>query len=63
MPEITVSANLANVKERDPNKILGTIDLLVIDEEGEVHIMDYKVSAKEYNDTSSAKKRTYMFQM
>lgn len=63
MPEITVSANLANIKEGDPNKILGTIDLLVIDEEGEVHIMDYKVSAKEYNDTSSAKKRTYMFQM
>jgi hypothetical protein len=37
------------------------IDLLVIDEEGNAHIIDYKVSSKPYGKFSEPKKLAYTY--
>lgn len=62
-PEITVSADLNHEYEnRDDLKVLGRLDLLVIDENGVPHIFDYKTSPKNYIDYASAKKLTFTYQ-
>lgn len=62
-PEITVSADLNHEYEgRDDLKVLGRLDLLVIDENGIPHIFDYKTSPKSYIDYASAKKLTFTYQ-
>ena len=56
-PEFTVSAKL-----EDDRSILGRIDLVVIDERGIPHIIDFKTSPKAYNDYNRAKVRTFYYQ-
>ncbi len=41
----------------------GIIDLLVVDENGYVHIVDYKTSPKSYDQYASAKKRAFTLQL
>lgn len=44
-------------------KLLGIIDLLVVDSEGQVHIYDYKTSDKAHVDFKSTKKLTFDYQL
>lgn len=46
-----------------PLDVLGQIDLLVIDDDCNVGIFDYKCSPKLYSEFDSAKKRTFMYQL
>jgi hypothetical protein len=46
---------------RDDLSVLGRLDLLVIDEDGIPHIMDYKTSPKNYDDFVEAKKLTFTY--
>ena len=63
-PEITVSAKLNHEYEgRDDLNVLGRLDLLVIDEKGVPHIMDYKTSPKSYDNFNSAKRLTFTYQL
>lgn len=63
-PEITVSAKLNHEYEgRDDLSVLGRLDLLVIDENGIPHIMDYKTSPKDYDHFAEAKKLTFTYQL
>jgi hypothetical protein len=56
-PEFTVSTELD-----DGRSILGRIDLVVVDENGIPHIVDFKTSPKAYNKFNSAKVRTFYYQ-
>ena len=56
-PEFTVSTEL-----EDGRSILGRIDLVVVDNKGVPHIIDFKTSPKSYNDYNKAKVRTFYYQ-
>jgi len=56
-PEFTVSTEL-----EDGRSILGRIDLVVIDEQGTPHIIDFKTSPKPYHKFNTAKVRTFYYQ-
>lgn len=64
-PEITISAQLNKemADKKGHDKLLGRIDLLVIDEQGTAHIIDFKVSPKKYSDYNSAKELAYIYQL
>lgn len=59
--EIRVTGD--TTKEYNPLKVLGQLDLIVIDDDGNIEIFDYKCSPKEYSQFDSAKKRTFMYQL
>lgn len=44
-------------------RIYGIVDLLVIDEKGIPHLIDYKTSTKHYDDFHSTKKLAYTYQL
>jgi ATP-dependent exoDNAse (exonuclease V) beta subunit len=44
-------------------RIYGIIDLLVIDENGVPHLLDFKTSTKSYNDFHDTKKLAYTYQL
>lgn len=52
-----------NETTKGVNKILGRIDLIVIDSKGNTHIIDYKTSPKPYVDYNSAKTLGYTYQL
>ena len=60
-PELKISGDL-DVPTAEYKTLVGSIDLLVIDGDGNAHIFDYKTSPKEYVDYNSAKVRTFMYQ-
>lgn len=63
-PEITLSSELSKEYEgRDDLKLLGRIDLMVIDKNGVPHIIDYKTSPKPYEKYSSAKVLGFTYQL
>ena len=63
-PELAVSTKLTSPYEGNPNtKVLGRIDLLVIDSKGVPHVIDYKTSPKYYDDYSNPKITTFTYQM
>lgn len=45
------------------SKVIGVVDLLVIDAEGNTHIYDFKASYKEPRTWHTAKRRTYYYQL
>lgn len=64
-PEFKVSA-MTTYKEEDgsPIKLSGSIDLLVVDDEGGLHVIDYKTSTRNYGDPKhTAKQLTYNYQI
>ena len=61
-PEFTISGKVNNPTDNSEKTLLGMIDLLVIDEEGNAHIIDYKVSSKPYGKFSEPKKLAYTYQ-
>lgn len=62
-PEFTISGKIAQEIEGKGDTILGMIDLLVIDNKGNAHIIDYKTSPKSYSKFSDAKKLTFSYQL
>lgn len=46
-----------------PLRVLGQIDLLVMDDDGNVDIYDYKCSTKDYSEFDTAKQRTFLYQL
>lgn len=70
LPEVAVSGTTSQIGESgNPNKLLGVIDLLVIDGRGNAHIIDYKTSPRPYVGTASeagydsAKILTFKYQL
>jgi RecB family exonuclease len=63
-PEFTISSQLSKeFNGRDNLQLLGRIDLLVIDKDGNPQIVDYKTSPKIYDDYSAAKKLGFSYQL
>lgn len=62
-PEYVISGKANKEVEGKGDTILGKIDLLVIDEQGNAHVIDYKTSPKAYSDYSPAKKLAYTYQI
>lgn len=60
-PEFIISDEITKQGKKQADKIIGKIDLLVIDAEGKIHIVDYKTSIK--NSVDSAKELTYKYQL
>lgn len=59
-PELKIKGETA---EGTPQQLVGSIDLLVIDNAGNSYIFDFKTSPKQYDDYDSAKIRTFMYQL
>lgn len=43
--------------------VIGKLDMIVITEDGSVHVVDYKCSQKNWNDYNPAKKNTFNYQL
>lgn len=63
-PEMTLSAKLNKEYEgRNDLELLGRVDLLILDENGIPHIIDYKTSPKPIEKYSSAKQLNFTYQL
>lgn len=63
-PEYAIAGETEMTDENGkPIKLLGIIDLLVVDHEGRPHIFDYKCSDKEEVDWHNTKIRTFDYQL
>lgn len=60
-PEFSVDGNA--IDEGTNTRLYGIIDLLIIDENGTAHILDYKTSIKEYGKFDPAKRAGYQYQL
>lgn len=60
-PEFIITDTVAKKGNLNTDKVLGKIDLLIIDPKGQLHIVDYKTSIK--STTNSAKELTYKYQL
>lgn len=61
LPEITIKG-MATLNNQ-LFKVIGRMDMVVIKPNGEVHIIDYKCSPKEYRNYNEAKKLTFNYQL
>lgn len=61
LPELTIRG--AAIINNQGLRLTGRIDLLVITPEGEINIIDYKCSPKEYSKYNDAKKLTFDYQL
>ena len=61
LPEITIKG-MATLNNQ-LFKVIGRMDMVVIKPDGEVHIIDYKCSPKEYRNYNEAKKLTFNYQL
>lgn len=62
-PEFAVTQDTNIMHNGAPTKLMGIIDLLIIDSSGKPHILDYKTSIHDYMDFSQAKKNAYSYQL
>lgn len=62
-PEFVISQDTNVVHGGSPTKLLGIIDLLIVDKEGKTHILDYKTSIHSYSEFSDPKKNAYSYQL
>ena len=60
-PEFQISSKLAQEVPEKGDTVMGIIDLLVVDREGNAHVIDYKASPKDSFD--SAKQRSFWYQL
>ena len=61
--EIAVAAPLTGPVDANQKHILGVIDLLVIDEVGNIHIFDFKTSPKTFEEYKGVKRNTFTYQL
>lgn len=61
-PEIAMTCDTM-VEVAGSSRIYGIVDLLVIDEKGIPHLIDYKTSTKPYNKFHPTKKSAYTYQL
>lgn len=62
-PEFPVTADTTYSENGEQKKLLGVIDLLVVDNNGKIHVFDYKFSNSEYSDWAKYKKIAYQYQL
>lgn len=60
-PELQITGDLHEVSS-GPKKLLGILDLVVVDQFGTPHIFDYKCSDKKYSEFYKAKQRSFWYQ-
>lgn len=60
-PEFQISTKLAEEVPEKGDTVLGIIDLLIVDSEGNAHVLDYKASPKD--SFNSAKERGFWYQL
>jgi RecB family exonuclease len=58
-PEFLISGE--GINSGKDIKLIGVIDLAVIDSSGKVHIIDYKTSVKKYEEFGPTKEISYMY--
>lgn len=63
MPEVALQTQLGYSNADGSDRLMGVLDLLIIDNQGNVHIIDYKTSPKPYKDYNSVKKETFYYQL
>lgn len=61
-PEFAITATTNQTVDTDTTQLYGIIDLLVMDNRGNYHIIDYKTSIHPFGEYSSAKELTYQYQ-
>jgi hypothetical protein len=61
-PEIAMTCETLEAIDGS-NRIYGIVDLLVIDEKGVPHLLDFKTSTKLYDDFHVTKKQAYTYQL
>ena len=62
-PEFAVTQDTNVMHNGAPTKLMGIIDLLIVDSSGKPHILDYKTSIHDYMDFNQAKKNAYSYQL
>lgn len=62
-PEFILSQNTNIMQNKEPETLLGIIDLLIVDKTGKLHILDYKTSVHSYLDFGQAKQTAYTYQL
>ena len=62
-PEFMVGQDTNVISKGKPTKLMGIIDLLIVDSSGKIHILDYKTSIHDYRDFTQAKKNSYSYQL
>ncbi len=62
-PEFVISGKTPNPIPGKGDTILGKIDLLVVDDKGNTHIIDYKTSPKPYEEYNAAKELAFTYQI
>ena len=62
-PEFVITQDTNTIHNGAPTKLMGVIDLLIIDNSGRPHILDYKTSVHDYIDFSQAKRNAYSYQL
>ena len=65
MAEQSIATEIPDFVNPDSGNInlIGNIDLTVITDDGDIHIIDYKTSPKAYSEYNDVKKRTYAYQL
>lgn len=61
-PEVNISGKMSLELNGGLNKLVGNIDIAVVDSKGTTHIFDYKTSPKQYIQYSSAKRLAFKYQ-
>ncbi len=63
-PEFVISTDTNNITlSNNPIKLLGKIDLLVLDKNGKVHVIDYKTSVHSYDKFAQPKRLSFTYQL
>lgn len=63
-PEMCLTSNnIINPTTGKTERLIGFLDLVVLDQNGQAHIIDYKTSIKDYNDFGSVKHKAIRYQL
>lgn len=55
--------DLTHTEEMANHNVLGRLDMIIFDKDGNLHIIDFKCSDKQYADYDDAKRRTFNYQL
>ena len=61
--EFSIQQDVNLLQNGERLKLIGVVDLLIVDKTGKVHILDYKTSIHSYNEYSDAKRLSYTYQL